>query len=56
MNKQRCIELFEKEISPLLTAYEVNQRAFDDGDFGPLYQVEFNSKEIGGNIDFWGLD
>lgn len=49
------IEWFKTSIQPLLTGYEINYRHFDQGDFGPLNQAEFNSEKLGGNIDFWGL-
>ena len=46
---------FEQKIKPTLEGYEVKDRYFENGDFGSLTQVEFNSKKIGGGIDFWGL-
>jgi hypothetical protein len=49
------IEWFKKCVEPLLKGYEINYRYFDKGDFGSLNQAEFNSKKIGGNVDFWGL-
>ena len=49
------IEWFKEEIFPNFKDYELNYRYFDEGDFGSLNQVEFNSNKIGGNIDFWGL-
>lgn len=42
-------------MSPNLKGYELAYNFFEKGDFGSLNQVEFNSKKIGGNIDFWGL-
>jgi hypothetical protein len=55
MKETRDLEWFKKEVSPNLKGYELNYRFFIEGDFGSLNQVEFNSKKIGGNIDFWGL-
>ena len=55
MEKGKDIEWFKKEISPNLGEYELEYKFFEEGDFGSLNQVEFNSKKIGGNIDFWGL-
>lgn len=49
------IEWFKKSVEPLLKGYEINYKYYDKGDFGSLNQAEFNSKKIGGNIDFWGL-
>jgi len=49
------IESFKSELAPLLNEYELKYRFFEEGDFGSLNQVEFNSSKIGGNIDFWGL-
>ena len=49
------IAWFKKSVEPLLKGYEIDYRDFDKGDFGSLSQVEFNSKKIGGNVDFWGL-
>jgi len=39
-----------------LVEYDVTFRYFKDGDFGSLSQFEFNSIELGGNVDFWGLN
>lgn len=55
MRNVRDIEWFKREFSPRLKNYEFEYRFFNEGDFGSLNQVEFNSKKIGGNIDFWGL-
>jgi hypothetical protein len=55
MKEVRNIEWFRDALAPKLEGYELSYRFFDDGDFGFLNQVEFNSKKIGGNIDFWGL-
>ena len=49
------IEWFKKSVEPLLNGYEINYKYYDKGDFGSLNQAEFNSKKIGGNVDFWGL-
>jgi hypothetical protein len=39
-----------------LVEYDVTFRYFEDGDFGSLSQFDFNSIELGGNVDFWGLN
>ena len=39
-----------------MVEYDVTFRYFKDGDFGSLSQFEFNSIELGGNVDFWGLN
>jgi len=49
------IEWFKKEVASKLNGYEFDYKFFKEGDFGSLNQVEFNSKKIGGNIDFWEL-
>jgi len=55
MDTNKNILWFKTVIEPTLKGYEVEYRFYDDGDFGSLNQIEFNSKEKGGNIDFWGL-
>jgi hypothetical protein len=47
------LEWFKDEVSHTLKEYTLNYKFFKEGDFGSLNQVEFNSKKIGGNIDFW---
>ena len=49
------IDSFKAELAPQLKSYKLEYRFFNEGDFGSLNQIEFNSKKIGGNIDFWGL-
>lgn len=46
---------FKDKIEPKMEGFEIGYRYWADGDFGSLDQVEFNSKKIGGSIDFWGL-
>jgi hypothetical protein len=53
--KVKDVIWFKEEISPTLKHYELNYKFFEKGDFGSLNQIEFNSKRIGGNIDFWEL-
>lgn len=55
MGKVRDLNWFKNEMAPNLKEYELVYNFFKKGDFGSLNQVEFNSKKIGGNIDFWGL-
>lgn len=55
MQTVKNIEWFKKEIEPQLKNYELQYRFYEQGDFGSLNQVLFESKEKGGNIDFWGL-
>lgn len=33
-----------------------NTKEFEDGDFGSLKRIEFESLNLCGNIDFWGKD
>lgn len=47
------ISWFKEIIAPDLGKYEVKYKIFQNGDFGDLDQVEFNSEKIGGEIDFW---
>jgi len=49
------MEWFKNEFSSKLEDYEFVYKFFNEDDFGSLNQIEFNSKKIGGNIDFWGL-
>lgn len=44
---------FKEEIAPLLLGYDIKYKFFENGDFGDLHQVEFNSEVKGGEIDFW---
>jgi hypothetical protein len=55
MKEVKNMEWFKAELAPKLEGYELSYKFFDEGDFGSLNQVEFNSKKVGGNIDFWGL-
>lgn len=55
MREIRNIEWFKKAIAPILSSYKLEYSFFEDGDFGSLNQVEFNSKKLGGSVDFWGL-
>lgn len=50
------IDWFKESLFSEFIGYEINYRFYDDGDFGSLYQIEFNSELLGGSIDFWGLD
>jgi hypothetical protein len=50
------VDWFKKRIAPCMGSFEIKYKFFKDGDFGSLNQVEFNSKRVGGNIDFWGTD
>lgn len=55
MKTNKDISWFKKTIEPNLKDYKIQYRSYEEGDFGSLNQVEFNSKERGGNVDFWGL-
>jgi hypothetical protein len=52
---EKNIEWFKKELSSNMVGFDLNYRFFEQGDFGFLNQIEFNSKKLGGNIDFWEL-
>jgi len=47
------IEWFKVKIAPRLNGYEIKYKFFEEGDFGALNLIEFNSQEMGGEIDFW---
>ncbi|MBL0743088.1 hypothetical protein [Chryseolinea lacunae] len=47
------VSWFKEEVEPYLQSFEVNYRFFEDGDFGDLNQVSFDSNEKGGEVDFW---
>ena len=53
---QKDILWFKEKIAPDLQGYEIKYRFYEEGDFGSLNQVLFESKTIGGQIDFWGMD
>ncbi len=55
MEKIKDVEWFKDNVVPKIKGYELEYKFFDEGDFGSLNQIEFNSKKIGGNVDFWGL-
>lgn len=55
MEEIKNIDWFKKVIAPHLTGYEISYRFYEEGDFGSLNQVIFNSPTKGGGIDFWGL-
>ena len=55
MEEKKDIEWFNRSIAPDLKNFEIKYRFFAEGDFGALNQIEFNSKLVGGNIDFCGL-
>jgi len=52
METEKNISWF-KAVASNLQGYEIKYKFFEQGDFGSLNQVEFNSKLKGGNIDFW---
>lgn len=49
----KYIQWVENEILPHLHGYDLNYRFFEEkGDFGSLYEIEFDSKKMVGSIDF----
>ena len=46
-------EWFKNIFISHLKGFEIKYRFFEEGDFGSLNQVEFDSQEKGGEIDFW---
>lgn len=55
METIKDIVWFKDNFESILKEYKTQYRFYEEGDFGSLNQVEFNSKIRGGNIDFWGL-
>lgn len=55
METIKDVKWFKSNVIPKIKGYELEYKFFDEGDFGSLNQIEFNSKKIGGNVDFWGL-
>ncbi|MBT1688999.1 hypothetical protein [Dawidia soli] len=48
------IEWFKRNMSPNLKGYELIYKSFEEeGDFGFLSRVEFNSEVFAGTVDFW---
>lgn len=55
METIKDVKWFKSNVIPKIKGYELEYKFFDEGDFGSLNQIEFSSKKIGGNVDFWGL-
>jgi len=55
MEDAKNIEWFKNNVVSKMKEYELKYKFFEEGDFGSLNQIEFNSRRIGGNVDFWGL-
>lgn len=52
----KCIKIFKECFSQKIEKnYKLEYRESQNGDFGNLQTVEFNSNEKGGYIDFWSL-
>jgi hypothetical protein len=47
------VRWFKENFELLLAGYDIEYRYYENGDFGNLDQVEFNSDVKGGEIDFW---
>lgn len=47
------ITWFKENIIPYLEGFEIEFKFYENGDFGDLNQVELNSSEKGGEIEFW---
>lgn len=46
-------DLFKNNYISNFKNYEISYRYFEEGDFGTLNQVVFESNKQGGEIDFW---
>ena len=44
---------FKTYVAPKMIGYELEYRFWNNGDFGSLNQVQFNSEKMGGAIDLW---
>jgi len=51
--ESKDIASYKELVEPRLVGYEIKDKHFTNGDFGDLQQIEFNSSEFGGEIDFW---
>lgn len=49
------VSWFKDGIDPKMKGFKIEYKYWEEGDFGCLNQIEFNSRKIGGNIYFWGL-
>ena len=49
------INWFKNGVEPKMKGFKVEYKYWEEGDFGSLNQIRFDSRKIGGNIDFWGL-
>ena len=47
---------FKAAIAPRLQGFTLTYRYFEQGDFGSLHQVEFDSARKGGEFNFWGME
>jgi len=47
------IDWFKDNFEFYLSNYEIEYRFYQNGDWGDLNQVEFNTVGKGGEIDFW---
>lgn len=54
MKEKENLLWFKTNFQPLLKEYDVKSRFYEEGDFGSLDQIEFNSPDKGGNLDLWG--
>lgn len=50
------ISWFKAVVAPQLHGFTIAYHYFEQGDFGSLHQVEFNSAQKGGGFAFWGLE
>ena len=48
----KTLKWFKREVVPNLLEYDIMFRSYQNGDFGDLEQVLFDSKQKGGVIDF----
>lgn len=55
MDNVKNLIWFKNNLESKLLSFELQHKYFEEGDFGTLNQIEFNSLKIGGNIDFWSL-
>jgi len=44
---------FERVVSPKLGSFATKHQHVENGDFGSLDQVEFESETVAGEVEFW---
>lgn len=53
METVKDLNWFKNEMISILNKYDVSYKFYEEGDFGSLNQIVFESPYKGGVIDFW---